>query len=345
VTPLVSVILPCFNAGAHLGYAINSIREQRHTNLQIICVDDGSTDETLKELERQSHSDPRIEIIRHDANRGLVAALNSGIAAVRGDFFARMDQDDYSPPHRIATQLEFLDARREVDLVSGGYLYFERDDKPREYVPPVATRPAALAALSMFSTPLCHPAAFGRRKLIDSGVYRYDPAFEHCEDFELFSRLCNRGVKLANIRGPLHWLRRNPTSSSVVYFAKQVEAHTRVAARNIGFQLGDNAIHDPQVLRVVCNRFEHAVSFRTLRLGLDTLRRCIAGVSSQLDAADRKEVSDYAHRYLTDIVLQANKAGFRKRGIAQVPYALRSSLLISARGYAHTAGKLLHILN
>jgi len=95
--PLVSVIVPVFNVETYLDECISSIRAQSYPNLEILLVEDCSTDGSLLLLQRYL-SDPRVQLLRHDRNRGLSAARNTGIEAATGEFVVFVDSDDVISP-------------------------------------------------------------------------------------------------------------------------------------------------------------------------------------------------------------------------------------------------------
>lgn len=100
--------MPVYNAGDYLVEAIESIRKQTYRKWELICVDDGSTDESAHILKRMKARDKRIRIIRFPKNKGLAFALNTGINQAKGYYFARMDADDVSLPKRLEIQLRYL---------------------------------------------------------------------------------------------------------------------------------------------------------------------------------------------------------------------------------------------
>ena len=104
--PKVSVILPAYNAAAHLGKAIDSILGQTFPDLELIIINDGSTDSTTELLAR--YHDPRVKVITQE-NLGLPKALNQGLAIAQGAYIARQDADDISLPSRLEKQVHFLD--------------------------------------------------------------------------------------------------------------------------------------------------------------------------------------------------------------------------------------------
>src|SRR5687768_6348127 len=91
---LVSVIIPCYNHERFVDLAIESILNQTYRNLEIIIVDDCSTDESLKKIEAFANRDPRIKVIRHVVNKGLSRSRNDALKITSGEFIAFCASDD-----------------------------------------------------------------------------------------------------------------------------------------------------------------------------------------------------------------------------------------------------------
>jgi glycosyltransferase involved in cell wall biosynthesis len=121
-TPVVSVIVPTYNRAHVLGRAIRSVLDQTYPNLELVVVDDGSSDDTEDVV--QAFGDARISYLRHDANRGGSAARNTGIRAAAGDYLAFQDSDDEWLPDKLSRQLEvFATAEDErLGLVTCGLI-------------------------------------------------------------------------------------------------------------------------------------------------------------------------------------------------------------------------------
>lgn len=113
-SPLITVIIPVFNAGRYVREAIESIASQTYTNLEILIIDDGSTDDSL--LIIQGIHDPRVKVVRNRHNIGLRRTLNKALALSQGKYIARMDADDISYPHRLATQVTFMEENPEISI-------------------------------------------------------------------------------------------------------------------------------------------------------------------------------------------------------------------------------------
>lgn len=107
-TPLVTVIVPVYQAEPYLDECLVSVRAQKHERLQIVVVDDGSTDGSRTIYERHAAADGRIEIVRQE-NRGLGAARNAGIARARGDYLTFLDADDTLPPRAYKVMVAALE--------------------------------------------------------------------------------------------------------------------------------------------------------------------------------------------------------------------------------------------
>jgi glycosyltransferase involved in cell wall biosynthesis len=118
--PLVSVVIPAYNAALHLSEAVESLFAQTHKNLQIIIVNDGSKDDTAKVADALAQKDKRVEVI-HKANGGVSAARNDAFKAVKGEYVCFLDADDVYLPEKVAKQVNFLEAHPEVVLVHCDY--------------------------------------------------------------------------------------------------------------------------------------------------------------------------------------------------------------------------------
>ena len=98
---MISIVIPTYDRAATLGRAIDSVLAQTYTDWELVIVDDGSTDDTEAVLSR--YTDPRITIVRHDRNRGVAAAQNSGFDALRGEWFTVLGSDDELVPEALET--------------------------------------------------------------------------------------------------------------------------------------------------------------------------------------------------------------------------------------------------
>ena len=130
--PLVSVIVPIFNAEPYLDQCLDSVRSQTYENLQIICLNDGSTDGSLQIIKRHAAADARIEII-DKRNEGYGASCNRGIKEARGKWLAIVEPDDWIEPTMYADMLDFADTLGEpCDIIKTPYWRIILPDTPQE---------------------------------------------------------------------------------------------------------------------------------------------------------------------------------------------------------------------
>ena len=123
---LVTVVIPAWNAAGTLDDTLDSVRAQTHSALEIVVVDDGSSDRTGEIAAAHAQSDPRVRLVAQ-TNQGVAAARNHGAAAGRGDILAFIDADDLWAPDKIAKQLRALRARPGAGLVYNWHARIDGD--------------------------------------------------------------------------------------------------------------------------------------------------------------------------------------------------------------------------
>ncbi|ADE13798.1 glycosyl transferase family 2 [Nitrosococcus halophilus Nc 4] len=206
-TPLLSVVMPCFNAQRWVEGAIDSILTQTHTHLELIVVDDGSSDSSVKRIRKIANTDARLRLLTANCNTGIVHALNYGIEEARGKFIARMDADDICMPNRLSQQISFLE-QTSCDLCGSWFVEFGQG------IPRTVRWPhteSALRAAMIFQNTICHPTVMARREVFEQ--FRYREAYQLAEDYDLFARASTK-FRLANIPEPLLRYRRHPQQAT-----------------------------------------------------------------------------------------------------------------------------------
>ncbi|MDU0370355.1 glycosyltransferase family 2 protein [Hymenobacter endophyticus] len=185
-SPLVSVIIPVFNAGEYLRPAIDSILQQTFQDFELIIVDDCSRDESLA-VARSYEADPRVKVLANAQNRGRSFSDNYGAEFARGKYIAKMDADDVALPHRLQTQIGFLEQNPSVGLTSSFMKCFGESDIVYEY--PVSAD--AVRSYMLFNMPVANPTAFFRRSLLQEHGLRYDDTIQDTfgEDYEFIARV------------------------------------------------------------------------------------------------------------------------------------------------------------
>ena len=182
--PLVSVLLPVYNAGRALLPAVWSILGQSMRDWELLVLDDASTDAALAPLDRIR--DDRLRIVRDPMRRGLAGRLNHGIELARGRYFARMDQDDIAFPERLQRQVDFLDRHAEVDLLGTRALAFSAQGNALGLLP-FRQNHDSLCRRPWLGIPLPHPTWMGRADWFRRHRYRM-PEPRRAEDQDLLLR-------------------------------------------------------------------------------------------------------------------------------------------------------------
>jgi glycosyltransferase involved in cell wall biosynthesis len=200
VKPVVSVILPVRNGGRWLRQAVDSILGQSLEQLELIVVDDHSSDAGVEPL---SGIDPRLRIL-HNKGHGVSSAFNTGFARSKGRFIARMDADDIALPQRFATQLDYLGQNPDIALCGARVEIFVGDESDgrqpaggnRRYQAwlNACSTPAAIHRELFVECPIPNPTALFRRKVLHRLRGYGDPHWP--EDYDLFLRADLLGMSM-----------------------------------------------------------------------------------------------------------------------------------------------------
>ena len=215
--PLVTVLMPVFNGEKYLGDAIDSILNQTFRDFEFLIIDDGSIDSSVEII--RTYHDSRIRLVKNTANIGMAASLNSGLALSKGEYVARMDQDDISLPQRLACQVAFLDSRPEVGVVGSSMEVFGDKNEVIRF----PTDPDRIKCELFFVNVIAHPTVMMRKTMFVSHGLQYDPFFEKSEDYELWNRSI-RYFPLTNIEETLLRYRRHDKQVTQFHVEKHLHA-------------------------------------------------------------------------------------------------------------------------
>lgn len=228
--PLVTVLMPVYNAGPYVGEAIESILAQTMSNFEFLIINDGSTDESLSIVKHYQTLDPRIRLITR-SNKGLVPTLDEGIENARGEFIARMDADDISLPTRLEEQLSFLRSRSQYAIVGT----FTRKLNEDDYMEGLYPRPTTNVNLRLFMAHGC--ALAGATIMVKREVFekfgKFDPLNWPAEDYDLWARITIRDKSLLiyNLPKALYLYRENTQGISGTNRTVQRQKTEEIGAR------------------------------------------------------------------------------------------------------------------
>ena len=234
--PLVSVVMPVYNAASFVEAAVASMLNQTFTDFELLLFNDGSTDDSAARIRR--FADPRIQLFDSARNVGYVTHLNHGLAVARGRYIARMDSDDLAEPTRLARQVAFMEAHPEVGLCGTAY----REFGSRQGLVPVPITDPEIRQWLLAGSPFGHPTVLLRRAVLDRHGLRYDPAAMPAEDYRLWYEL-SRVTQLANLPEPLLAYRVHATQTSQMLAARRQASANETRRRQLldrGFVLTDD---------------------------------------------------------------------------------------------------------
>jgi glycosyltransferase involved in cell wall biosynthesis len=241
--PLVSVLMPVYNSARTLDASVVSILRQTLSEIQLIAVDDGSSDASPDLLDAYARRDLRVSVL-HVQHAGIVGALNAGIPLCRAPYIARMDADDISHPLRLEQQLSYMRTHPDISVCSclvrifprpsllGGLLHYEHwlnslvshDDIVRDI---------------FVESPVAHPSVMIRRDdLIRVGRYQ-DRGW--AEDYDLWLRCLTQGLRFGKVGRTLVWWRHGPNRLTFSDSRYSLENFLRAKAHYLALRLGSAA--------------------------------------------------------------------------------------------------------
>jgi glycosyltransferase involved in cell wall biosynthesis len=227
--PRVSVIIPVYNQRAYLPYTIVSILKQTLRDLELILVDDGSTDGASDVVDAFARRDSRVRVV-HQANAGISAAMNRGLAMARSAYIGRIDGDDLALPERFAMQAAFLDAHPRVGVVGGSMYYTDSENRKRGQRRYPIDRNQLHAGI-LIDQVIAGPTPLFRRSVLEAaGAWRSE--FDFAEDYDLAIRMSEK-AELANLPAYVVIYRRHEQQTTTLRRQRQkaLAMVARIAAR------------------------------------------------------------------------------------------------------------------
>lgn len=203
--PKVSVVLPTYNGSRFLKRAIQSVLTQTFLDFELVIVDDGSSDKTPEIAKEYSVLDPRVKAVRNEQNLGIQKSLNKGLREARGEYIARIDDDDeWTDSSKLSRQAKYLDAHSDCVLVGTGTIVVDESGRElfRFLNPETDIRiRRRLLGKNCFT----HSSVMFRKSVaMQFNGYDENKSARHVEDYDLWLKLGTKG-KLANL--PIHAVR------------------------------------------------------------------------------------------------------------------------------------------
>lgn len=245
-TPLVSVLICAYNVEKYIEECINAVINQTYKNLEIIVVNDGSSDSTLSKLHSLSEKDSRIKIINNSKNLGFISSLNIGIEYVSGDYVARTDADDITKPDWIEKILGCLEKEKHI-IAMGSYIqvlseqgngsnlsnYYEDGQiwkNPTEH--------KDIFEQMLFRNPIHNNSMVVRSSVFNQYGLRFDSSYKHTEDYKFWLDVSRLGY-LANYPEPLVYYRFHSNQTSSLHNEYQNLMAKKIRRIAINYYLSD----------------------------------------------------------------------------------------------------------
>lgn len=218
---------------------MESILRQTFTDFEVIVVNDGSTDSTPELLDSLAERDSRVRVV-HSPQRGIIHALNMGIAVCEGELVARMDADDISHPRRLELQVAMMDSRPDISVCSSLVRMFPRGEvmgglvRYERWLNSLVTR-EEIARDMFVESPVAHPSVMMRRaELVEIGGYQ-DRGW--AEDYDLWLRYHAAGRRFAKVESVLCFWRQSAGRLTFTDSRYSVENFLRAKAHYLGAML------------------------------------------------------------------------------------------------------------
>ena len=220
--PLVSIVLPTYNGARYLSLSIQSFLEQTCTNWELIIVDDASTDNSSKIIEQYLLMDNRIKCIRHDTNRKLPAALNTGFNHAKGKYFTWTSDDNCYRPQALERMVDCLEKNSGAGIVYSDYSIIDDEGKPLNKITVFPSEQLTCGNIVR--------ASFLYRRKVHEALGGYNEELFLLEDFEFWLR-ASLHFKLVPLHQDLYLFRRHGNSLTITFSNRIQTGHEKTLVR------------------------------------------------------------------------------------------------------------------
>jgi glycosyltransferase involved in cell wall biosynthesis len=182
----ISILMPVFNGEKYLKESIQSVLDQTYTNFELICLNDGSTDNSVAII--NSFTDSRIKLYHNEVNKGLGYTRNRCIELASGTYLAMLDCDDIALPNRLHIQVSYLDLHPEVGICSGNVISIDEKGIPVSG-PWWQPTDVPIEWEIFWSNPVAQPTVMLRKSILIKHNLRYDGRCAPAEDYDLWCKM------------------------------------------------------------------------------------------------------------------------------------------------------------
>ncbi len=223
--PLLSVFIPTYNGESYVREAIESVLDNGFADLEVVVVDDGSTDATVKTIESIHH--PAIRLSRNPRNLGVVETRRCSVPLLQGRYVALIDQDDVAVPGRFQAQIDRLETAGGPDIVGGAIENFGDFGGVKAGFASDAEIRAAL----LFNAPIANPAVCMKVEPLRNGLIAYSVEAGPAADYALWVDAILAGLRLENLGRVVTRYRRHAASMTRTHIDEMLVCACRVRKR------------------------------------------------------------------------------------------------------------------
>jgi glycosyltransferase involved in cell wall biosynthesis len=267
----VSVLMCVFNSSQFLCLAVDSVLGQTYENIELIIIDDSSTDDSWEIACSYADLDPRIKTIHSPANEGASAALNRGLRIAGGDYITRHDSDDVMLPERLVEQVLYLQNHHEIGAVGTNVIFIDPDGNEIGQSSFPLTNPEIQEALPDYMC-FCGPTLLINREAFVKAGYYFVEEYRTAQDYDLCLRL-SEVTQMANLPQPLYQYRQHSESVSVAKRHQQLYFKVRSLEQAANRRFGHNP--PSQYIDYIARDFLRSAILGCFSNELTSSKRCL----------------------------------------------------------------------
>ncbi len=199
---MISILISVYNSEKLISNLIKSINNQKYKNFEVLIIDDNSQDKTLTLLKKLTRNNKKFKIYKNNTKLGLTKNLNKLIKKSKGEYIARLDDDDYWYPYKLKKQISFLKKNKNIAMV-GSQSHLIKNKK-KIFTTKFPFKHNDIAKRLLYQNVFNHSSIVIRSKIIKKEIYNKN--YFYLQDYELWLRLVKK-YKLANINKPLLYIK------------------------------------------------------------------------------------------------------------------------------------------
>lgn len=287
---LVSIIMPVYNGEKFIKYTIESVLCQTYQNWEMILIDDASTDNSMRIVNR--YRDRRIRIYSNSYNRGIAYTRNYGLDLCRGEYISLLDDDDIISRDKLQLQVEFLEMNPRIDIVGGRTVWIDEKGKKISEVSKIYFDNDEIKALALLKNPFWNCEVMFRKTIVSKYKYFYKSCMYGMEDYHFWIRYLGK-CQVANLDNVFLYHRKSAGTETTRVIKENSNDKERIFNFLRVLSLSLNEIHLQDVNLNILNRI-YSYSGDNPVSSLEELHMLYDALKSVVVLANANNPGDYA---------------------------------------------------